>query len=168
MAWGAQFALYLAVGVPFAFLPVWLVTRNAPFTVVAAATGMIEFWLFIRVHDVIHYPGGRRMERWRWFRFLDRHHYIHHIDNEANVNFLLPLCDWLFGTLRLELTPAEARRWPAFVSAKELRGPQQRAGAASMNGSRSGGNGPRTIRCESPKSECSSEVNEPANRSGAK
>lgn len=26
-----------------------------------------------------------------WFAFLDRHHYIHHVDLGANLNFLLPL-----------------------------------------------------------------------------
>jgi sterol desaturase/sphingolipid hydroxylase (fatty acid hydroxylase superfamily) len=42
-----------------------------------------------------------------WYRFLDRHHYIHHVDLGANLNFLLPLADWIFGTLRTELTTEE-------------------------------------------------------------
>jgi len=42
-----------------------------------------------------------------WFPFLDRHHYIHHVDLGANLNFLLPLADLLFGTLRRRLTPEE-------------------------------------------------------------
>jgi hypothetical protein len=120
LAWVGQFAIYLVVGILFAFLPAWLITGNVPFTVAAVATGLVEFYLFIRVHDVTHYPAGRRMERWAWFRFLDRHHYIHHIDNMANINFLLPLCDGLFGTLRLQLSEAEARRWPSFEEAKVL------------------------------------------------
>lgn len=120
LAWAGQFALYLVVGILFAFWPIWLITGNVPFTVAAVATGFVEFYLFIRVHDVMHYPAGRRMERWGWFRFLDRHHYIHHIDNLANINFLLPLCDWLFGTLRLRLNETEARRWPTFEEAKVL------------------------------------------------
>jgi hypothetical protein len=120
LAWAGQFGLYLVVGILFAFLPAWLITGNVPFTVAAVATGLMEFYLFIRVHDVTHYPAGRRMERWAWFRFLNRHHYIHHIDNTANINFLLPLCDWLFGTLRLQLTEAEAHRWPSFEEARVL------------------------------------------------
>lgn len=41
--------------------------------------------------------------KWRKSRawFLARHHYLHHLDTEANANFPLPLADWLFGTLRL-------------------------------------------------------------------
>ncbi len=42
-----------------------------------------------------------------WFAFLDRHHYIHHVALGANLNFLLPLADLLFGTLRTELTAEE-------------------------------------------------------------
>jgi hypothetical protein len=120
MAWAWQFALYLVVGIVFAFLPIWVITHNLPFTIAAVLTGLVEFHLFIRVHDVMHYPAGRLMERFAWFKFLDRHHYIHHVDNRANVNFLLPLCDWLFGTLRTELNETEKRYWPTFEEAKKL------------------------------------------------
>ena len=69
---------------------------------------MIFSDLFVRVHDAIHYPGIYPfLDSQLWFRFLDRHHYIHHVDTEANVNFLLPLADWLFGTMRRTLTPEE-------------------------------------------------------------
>jgi hypothetical protein len=40
---------------------------------------------------------------------LRRHHYIHHVDTEANANFLVPLADWAMGTLRLSLTDGEMR-----------------------------------------------------------
>ena len=119
-AWWGQFLLYLAVAVPFAFAPAWLFTRNLLFTVSMIVSGLVVSYLLIRVHDVIHYPAHRLMERQAWFQFLDRHHYIHHIDTSANLNFLLPLCDLLFGTLRLELTPEEGRRWPSFEEAKRL------------------------------------------------
>jgi sterol desaturase/sphingolipid hydroxylase (fatty acid hydroxylase superfamily) len=57
---------------------------------------------FTRVHAAIHHPGSHPLlERLPWFPFLARHHYLHHLDTEANANFLLPLADWLFGTLRL-------------------------------------------------------------------
>jgi hypothetical protein len=38
----------------------------------------------------------------------------------VNLNFLLPLADWLFGTMRREATAEERRRWPAFEEAKRL------------------------------------------------
>ena len=58
------------------------------------------------------------METQAWFRFLDEHHYIHHVDTEANVNFLLPLADWLFGTLRRTLTNEELLRHGSRQAAK--------------------------------------------------
>ena len=61
------------------------------------------------------------MERQGWFRFLDRHHYIHHIDTSVNLNFLLPLCDLMFGTLKREPTKEERARWPSFEEAKGIR-----------------------------------------------
>ena len=137
IAWWGQFLLYLAVAIPFAFVPAWLLTRNPLFTVSAVVTGLVVCYLFIRVHDVMHYPAKRALERRVWFRFLDRHHYIHHIDTTANLNFLLPLCDFLFGTLKLEPSQEERCRWPSFDQAKRLpvRGPEVRveAGAARLS-----------------------------------
>lgn len=118
LAWLGQYSLYMAIGVPFAFVPAWLVTHNPVFTGAAVLSGVVVSYFFIRVHDVVHYPKQRSIERMRWFQFLDQHHYIHHIDQHANINLLLPLCDWLFGTLRLELTDDELCEWPSFEVAK--------------------------------------------------
>lgn len=122
-AWAGQYALYLAVGIPFVFVPAWLLTANPLFTASAVVSGLVVCYFFIRVHDVIHYPADRLMERFGWFQFLDRHHYIHHMDTRVNLNFLLPLTDWLFGTMRREATAAEMRRWPTLEQAKRLPGP---------------------------------------------
>jgi len=121
IAWAAQYVLYLLVAISLVFLPIWLITRNAVFTAAAVVYGLIVSYLLIRVHDVIHYPGeSPLLERQRWFRFLDRHHFIHHMDNTVNLNFLLPLCDLLFGTLRTHATEREQSKWPAFEEAKKL------------------------------------------------
>jgi hypothetical protein len=73
--------------------------------------------MFVHVHGVTHHPGIRLIERFNWFQFLKRHHYIHHIDNGCNVKFLLPLCDLLFGTLRTQLRPKEIERWGTYEQA---------------------------------------------------
>lgn len=66
------------------------------------AAGIAITLTFTRVHAAIHHPGSHRwIERLPWFPFLARHHYLHHLDMDSNANFLLPLADWLFGTLRL-------------------------------------------------------------------
>jgi pimeloyl-ACP methyl ester carboxylesterase len=133
IAWGGQFSLYLAVGTPLAFIPAWFLTKNPLFTASAVTAGLIVCYLFIRVHDVMHYPANRAMERQAWFRFLDRHHYIHHIDTGVNLNFLLPLCDFLFGTLKLDPSKEEQGRWPSFEVAKRLRETDNRQKAVSRS-----------------------------------
>jgi sterol desaturase/sphingolipid hydroxylase (fatty acid hydroxylase superfamily) len=77
------------------------------------------------------------METQTWFCFLDEHHYIHHVDTEANVNFLLPLADWLFGTLRRTLTSEELTRHGSREAAKSfVRGVGEPAYETSMYGQR--------------------------------
>ena len=106
----------------------WLLTSNAWFTTAAAVTAALLVFLFIRVHDAIHFPGVSPLEKFRWFWFLDHHHYIHHIDNRANTNFLLPLGDLVMGTLRLELDETERSRWPTYEEARRLPVKKREAG----------------------------------------
>jgi hypothetical protein len=111
-------AFYSAFGVILALIPSFVFTGNPLFTSVVSIVTMIEIFLFVRVHDAVHHPGLSRLERFRWFQFLDRHHYIHHIDNSANTNFLLPLCDLLMGVLRRELSPRELATWLSYEEAR--------------------------------------------------
>lgn len=98
----------------------WLVHRYLmQFVAVVSAVRTIEIFRFVRVHDAVHHPGLSRLERFRWFRFLDRHHDIHHVDNQANMNFLLPICDLLMGVLRRDLSPQELALWPSYEQARQ-------------------------------------------------
>jgi sterol desaturase/sphingolipid hydroxylase (fatty acid hydroxylase superfamily) len=92
----------------------WLLTGNAAFfgSVGVVTAGLI--FLAVHLHDAVHAPGYSPLERLRVFRWIDRHHYIHHVDVEANCNFVLPLGDLLLGTLRTELSQAELDRWPSY------------------------------------------------------
>ncbi|HEX9032968.1 MAG TPA: hypothetical protein VF834_14105 [Streptosporangiaceae bacterium] len=104
----AHFSFYMALGAVLIWLPAWFLTRDVPFLVGIVAASVVVSNLFIVVHDTIHRPGSHRIvEAQPWFAFLDRHHYIHHVALGTNLNFLLPLADVLFGTLRRELTPEE-------------------------------------------------------------
>jgi len=103
-----HFSWYMAIGAAAVWLPAWLVTRNVAFLVGLIISSAIVSNLFIVVHDTIHRPGSHRfVEAQPWFGFLDNHHYIHHVDLGANLNFLLPLGDLLFGTLRTTMTSEE-------------------------------------------------------------
>ena len=110
-------AFYSLITAPI-ILFAWLATANIWFTAFMATAAAVFIYLFIRIHDAVHHPGMSRLEYFRWFWFLDHHHYIHHIDNDANTNFLLPLGDLLMGTLRLELTKVESAKWPSYGEAR--------------------------------------------------
>jgi hypothetical protein len=115
----AHFAFYLVLGLVLIIAPAWLVTHHLIFLLGSVASLLVISNLFVTVHDTIHRPGSHCLiEAQPWFHFLDNHHYIHHVDTEANVNFLLPLADWLFGTLRRTLTEAELRAHGSLAEAK--------------------------------------------------
>ncbi len=114
-----NFAFYMTIGLTCIWLPAWLLTGNVAFLAGVVIASVVVSDLFVRVHDAIHYPGLHPLiEAQGWFRFLEVHHYIHHVDTEANVNFLLPLADWLFGTLRRRLTADELARHGPLAEAK--------------------------------------------------
>ena len=114
----SHFAFYGIFAMAVVLMPAWLWSHNLAFAWSATVTSVVLLSGFIHVHDAIHYPGLSPLERFGWFRFLDRHHYIHHIDTGANTNFLLPLGDLFLGTLRRQLTPAELARWPSHEQAR--------------------------------------------------
>jgi hypothetical protein len=113
----SQVALHLAAGVPLILLPAWL-TGSGSFLAGAGATLAVVSFLLAHVHGAMHTPRDRWIERTRWFRWLDRRHYVHHVDRAANLNFMLPLCDLLFGTSRGRLSAREAARFPPFEQAR--------------------------------------------------
>jgi hypothetical protein len=114
-----HFAFYMAIGSLCVWTPGWLLTGNVAFLAGLVAASAVVSDLFVRVHDAIHYPSRHRLiQAQPWFPFLERHHYIHHVDTEANVNFLLPLSDWLFGTLRRSLTAEELARHGSLAEAR--------------------------------------------------
>ncbi len=115
----AHFAFYMVAVFVCVWLPVWLATGNLVFLATIIVCNVVFADLFVRVHDAIHYPEHHRwMGSLGWFHFLDRHHYIHHVDTEANVNFLLPLADWLLGTMRRTLTADELAHHGSLEEAK--------------------------------------------------
>jgi len=66
-------------------------------------------------HYLMHKPGIPWIERSRFFRFLERHHRIHHGRMDRNLNVLLPIADFMLGTLVLvspppQTTPEGARK----------------------------------------------------------
>ena len=60
------------------------------------------------MHYFMHKPRIDFVERSRWFQFLKRHHRIHHVHMNRNLNVLVPLADLILGTLVLEVPAAQA------------------------------------------------------------
>lgn len=115
----AHFTWYMTFGALLIWWPAWLATHDVAFMVGVLVASATVSNLFIVVHDTIHRPGSHRVvERQPWFAFLDRHHYIHHVALGANLNFLLPLGDLLFGTLRTRLTAEELAAHGSLDTAK--------------------------------------------------
>lgn len=106
----AHWTFHMLIAAAFIWVPALLLGGGVALLAGIVLASVVVSELMIGVHDTIHRPGSHPLIEGRsWFRFLDRHHYIHHVDTEANVNFLLPFSDWLFG-LRLSLSEAELRR----------------------------------------------------------
>lgn len=95
----------------------WPLTHNLAFALGLTAGALVLVGLAVHLHDALHCPGHSPFERFAWFRRLDRHHYIHHVDTRVNVNLVLPFGDLLLGTLKRELTDAERGRWPSYEEA---------------------------------------------------
>jgi hypothetical protein len=115
----AHFAFYMALGTALILTPAWFATGSVAFLAGMLASLLVVSDLFVRVHDAIHYPREFPwLQRQGWFRFLDEHHYIHHVDTSVNVNFLLPLADLLFGTMRRTLTDEEVAVHGTLAEAK--------------------------------------------------
>ena len=101
--------------------PCWLITQNSTLLLSTMASTIIICHVVITVHDAIHYPSQHpHMQNQKWFKFLDNHHLIHHINTEKNVNFLLPICDFLFGTIRLSLNEKEINKYGTLYLAKKF------------------------------------------------
>ena len=96
----SQVALHFAVGVPLILLPAWWLSPRPAFLAACLGTLALVSFALAHVHGAMHTPRHRWVERQRWFTWLDRRHYIHHVNLKANLNFMLPLCDRLFGTHR--------------------------------------------------------------------
>lgn len=129
----AHFVWYMTIGVVAIWVPVWFLTDNVWFLIGVVGSSVVVSNLFIVVHDTIHRPGSHRIvEAQPWFGFLDRHHYLHHVDLDANLNFLLPLADWMFGTLRTRMTDDElAEHGPLHLAKKRPIGQGERARLAT-------------------------------------
>jgi hypothetical protein len=116
--WGGPFLIALNV-IPWGGA-LWGVGHLIQIPVLAMVTAIaVAFVLYYAGYEGLHYlmhkPSVPFIERLGFFRFLEKHHRIHHVHMDRNLNVLLPIADFLLGTLVLEapipaVTPESARR----------------------------------------------------------
>ena len=70
-------------------------------------------------HYLMHKPMIPFIERSRVFQFLRRHHRIHHVRMNRNLNVLIPLADLVLGTLVTEMPAAPATPPSALATARK-------------------------------------------------
>jgi hypothetical protein len=70
-------------------------------------------------HYLMHKPMLPFIERSRVFQFLKRHHRIHHVRMNRNLNVLVPLADLVLGTLVTEVPVTPATPPSAMATARK-------------------------------------------------
>lgn len=90
-----------ALGVQFPFVA---------FVGTIAATILVYYIGYEGLHYLMHKPSIPFIERGRYFRFIEKHHRIHHVHMDRNLNVLLPIADFVLGTLVTKMP--EARETP--------------------------------------------------------
>lgn len=65
-----------------------------------------------QIHLEMHQPQGRFFASWAAYRFVARHHFLHHRHPDKNFNVALPVGDWIFRTVAI-VTDADRRAMEA-------------------------------------------------------
>src|SRR2546425_11970980 len=81
--------------------------------VTIAATIFVYHAAYEGFHYLMHRPSIGWIERSRPFRFLERHHRLHHTHMGKNFNVVCPLADLSLGTLVLRDSAPPRRTSPA-------------------------------------------------------
>jgi hypothetical protein len=117
--WGGPLLVVINM-VPWALIA-WALSSSGvvlpylAFMITVAAGISLYYVGYESLHYFMHKPTIAFLERSRAFQFIKRHHRIHHVRMNRNLNVLLPLADLLLGTLVTEMprvpsTSADGRR----------------------------------------------------------
>ena len=112
--WGGPVLIAINV-IPWLLLA-WALTAAGimrfAFLLPACAAGVFLLYYigYEGLHYLMHKPTFPWIERSRYFKFLERHHRIHHFQMDRNLNVLVPVADFLLGSLVTEAAePAGTR-----------------------------------------------------------
>jgi hypothetical protein len=99
MAWWNGAVLTLIAAIPFVCIS--LLMGNWGFTAGGILAFAAYYCFYEYIHWCMHLPKARRAEKPQWFRKLNGHHLLHHRYMHKNFNVVLPIADYLLGTLIL-------------------------------------------------------------------
>lgn len=71
-----------------------------PCAVTFVAVVCLHHKLWNLIHLEMHKPEQRFFCEYPIYKYLARHHYLHHLHSNTNYNVVLPLADFILGTFR--------------------------------------------------------------------
>jgi len=116
--WGGP--LLIVINVTPWVLAAWALTSGGsalpcwPFVIALGVAFSLYYVGYEGLHHLMHKPTIPFIENSGYFKFIKRHHRIHHVYMNRNLNVLVPLADFVIGTLVTEVpaaipTPESAR-----------------------------------------------------------
>jgi hypothetical protein len=85
---------------PIKALPIALIIAlvSWPGAIVFLITVTFHHWVWNQIHLEMHKPEQRPFSTWPIYKFLARHHYMHHRYPDRNFNVVFPFADYVLGT----------------------------------------------------------------------
>ncbi len=101
MAWWNGPVLIVIATLPAVFVS-WICDEWM-LSIVVVSVMTVYFLLYEGMHYLMHDPKDTTLIRWvkstKVFKFLDKHHFLHHEHPRSNFNVVFPFWDWFLGTL---------------------------------------------------------------------
>jgi len=79
---------------------IFMIQHFIPNTAIGATLScLLYFVVYEYMHWNMHVPRKQFVERFKWFQFLRQHHKLHHRYMLKNFCVLVPLADYMLGTM---------------------------------------------------------------------
>lgn len=91
---------FIVAAIPFVVYGWW--AGSIAISITGLILAVVYYIAYEYIHWCMHLPKNRRLEQSWIFQRLNAHHLLHHRYMGSNFNVVLPLADWLFGTLITE------------------------------------------------------------------
>lgn len=89
----------LLFGLHSPILAVVFFWAGGPVAAVAALAAMVSYYgLYEYLHFCMHVPRERWLEKTFFFQFVQEHHRLHHVYYLKNLNVVVPIADFVFGS----------------------------------------------------------------------